>query len=275
MTAPKEEAVRRPALYDFAEGFGSLYGRYVRKHLCRRLITQYGIQAVLEAPCNAESYFASPGTQSVVFVQAGCAVTLLHPDAEIVQKTRDFWTALGLNDTLILHHADLDHLPFADGQFDLVWNFDYIPLFDDPPRFIAEMARVSRNLVMAIVPNCTNFGYPLHAFVNALHHRRSPWGSRRWMSIAMVERAMRSLGLTIVETGLVDLPPWPGFDALNILGRFLRQNTVGAPGQQRADDEVERMLERLTFIEYAPLPNILKTPLAHQLFIIGQREHRP
>lgn len=265
------QMTHKPRLYDFAEGFGSVYGRYVRKHLCQRLIAEHGIRTVLEAPCNAESYFASPGTQSVIFAQEGCAVTLLHPEEEIVEKTRDFWAALGMSDTPILHHTDLYHLPFEDSQFDLVWNFDYIPLFDDPAAFIAEMVRLSSDLVMIIVPNFKNIGYPLHALLNILKRRESPWGSREWMAIKPVERAMRSLGLEIVESGLVDMPPWPGFDALNLVGQLLRRSTVEASEDQRTDEEVEQMLSKLTFVEYAPLPKILKTPFAHQLYIIVQK----
>src|SRR3954451_6816354 len=97
-TANKEQHVpnARPRLYDFAEGWGSIYGRYVRNNLCKRLVQRYGLRTILEAPCNAESYFSSPGTQSVVFAEQGCDVTLLHPDVEIARKTHDFWAELDM-----------------------------------------------------------------------------------------------------------------------------------------------------------------------------------
>jgi hypothetical protein len=269
---PHQEITHRPRLYDFDEGFGSVYGRYVRNFLSRRLVAQYSLQTILEAPCNAESYFASPGTQSVVFAQEGCAVTLLHPDIDIVEKTRAFWSALGHPTMPILHHTNLEHLPFAANQFDLVWNFDYVPLFDRPEHFIGEMARVSKKLVLVIVPNFKNIGYPIHSLFNLLKRRSSPWGARRWMAIQPVKRAMRAAGLEIVETGLVDMPPWPGFDALNLLGQFVRRNTVQArPDDGRTDEEVEQMLKRLTFIEYAPIPQVLKTIFSHQLYVIGRK----
>jgi hypothetical protein len=260
-----------PRLYDFAEGFGSVYGRYVRKHLCQRLIDQYKLRSVLEAPCNAESYFASPGTQSVVFARSACAVTLLHPEEEIVAKTRAFWTALGLGSTPVLHHTDLYHLPFEDGTFDLVWNFDYLPLLNEPNRFVGEMARVSRKLVLAIVPNRRNLGYPVHALFNAWHRRSSPWGSPEWMAARPVRQAMEAQGLRVIESGFVDAPPWPGFDVLNLLGRYVRRSTVEARADDRTDDEVEALLERFTFAERASLPNALKAVLAHQLYVVGLR----
>lgn len=271
LPTPQTAPHQPPNVYDFAEGFGSVYGRYVRNRQSRRLIARYGIRTVLEAPCNAESYFASPGTQSVIFAQAGCSVTLLHPEETIVAKTRAFWQALGYTDTPVLHHTDLEHLPFANNQFDLVWNFDYIPLFDDPAGFIHEMARVSRHLVMIIVPNFKNIGYPIHALLNVVQRRKSPWGTRRWMAIKPVQQAMHALGLEVIETGLVDMPPWPGFDTLNLVGQFVRRNTVQAAPEQRSDAQIEQMLRKLTFIEDAPLPQSLKVPFAHQLYIIGRK----
>jgi SAM-dependent methyltransferase len=272
-SGPTGEQAEEPAqLYDFAEGFGSVYGRYVRKRLSQALIRRYGIRTVLEAPCNAESYFASPGTQSVVFAREGCDVTVLHPDPDIVAKTRDFWARLGLPDTPILHHTDLYNLPFPDDAFDLVWNFDYVPLFDDPARFIAEMARVSRDLVMVIVPNSGNVGYPLHALQNRLAGRTSAWGARPWMARAPVERVMRDLGLEVVEAGLVDSPPWPGFDALRPVGKLIRRNTVqSVRARRQTDEEVERMLKKFTFVEYGPWPTPVKALLTHQLYVVGRK----
>ena len=271
VTRTEAQTGHRPRLYDFAEGFGSVYGRYVRNHLCQRLIAQYRIRSVLEAPCNSESYFASPGTQSFVFAQEGCQVSLLHPEEDVIQKTRDFWAALGMPDTPAVHHTDLYHLPFDNNQFDLVWNFDYIPLFDDPARFIGEMARVSKLWVMVIVPNCKNVGYPLHALINIVQRRKSQFGSRQWMAVAPVAQAMRSQGLEIVQSGPVDIPPWPGFDALSPVGKLVRRNTVEARDDERTDEDVERMLHKLTFIEYAPVPKLFKIPFSHQLYIIGRK----
>jgi hypothetical protein len=265
------EDARRPRLYDFAEGYGSIYGRYVRKRLSQRLTAENGIRTVLEAPCNAEAYFASPGTQSVVFAEAGCSVALVHQSEEVVQKTRDFWAQLGMPDTPVIHVPDAYHLPFDDNQFDLVWNFDSVPLFDDPARFIEEMVRVSRSLVWIIVANTWNIGYPIHALSSLLSHRPSPWGSRAWMSMRPIERVLGRLGLTTVERGLVDMPPWPGFDAMNLVMQLLRRSSPVTVADDRTDIQVERMLDKLTFIEYAQVPSLLKVPFSHQQYILARK----
>jgi hypothetical protein len=271
-TVDRKHTRQAPRLYDFAEGYGSVYGRYVRNRLCQRLVAAYQIRSVLEAPCNAEAYFVSPGTQSAVFAEAGCAVTLLHHDAEVVRKTRAFWEELGYQ-TPVLHQADLSRLPFDDGAFDLVWNFDSIPLLADPAGFIAEMARVARRMVMIILPNPWNIGYPLHLLLNRLHRRKSLWGAREWMDARRARAALRAAGMEPLEAGLVDMPPWPGFDVLSLVGQLVRRTTTPPADDQRTDAEIERMLHKLTFIEYAPLPEALKTPFAHQRYIIAGRRN--
>jgi hypothetical protein len=144
-------------------------------------------------------------------------------------------------------------------------------LFDDPARFITEMVRVSRSLVMIIVANTWNVGYPIHALSCLLSHRPSPWGSRSWMSMRPIDKVLGKLGLTTVERGLVDMPPWPGFDAMNVVMKLLRRSTVANVADDRTDREVERMLDKLTFIEYAPLPNLLKVPFSHQQYVLARK----
>jgi hypothetical protein len=90
-----------------------------------------------------------------------------------------------------------------------------------------------------------------------------------------VERAMRAAGLQVIENGLVDSPPWPGFDALRPLGALLRRHTVqSVDAPVRSEADVESMLQRFTFIEYGPLPNVVKLPFTHQLYVIGRKSAR-
>jgi SAM-dependent methyltransferase len=260
----------RATVYDFEEGFGSVYGRYVRKRLSLRLLERYQIRSVLEAPCNAESYFASPGTQSIVFGRAGCEVALLHDSPEIVDKTREAWSALGLSNFTCERHQDFARLPCDDGSFDLVWNFDTLPLMADPAACVAEMVRVSRSVILTIVPNRTNVGYPIHALKTLVARTPSPWGSARWMAVKPVRSALEAAGARVRETGPIDIPPWPGFDAMGVLGRAIRKKRVGA-APPASDAEVEKMLRKFTVLEYSRIPAPLKLPMAHQLYVLAEK----
>ncbi|MBI2940629.1 MAG: methyltransferase domain-containing protein [Chloroflexi bacterium] len=257
-------------LYDFTEGLGSVYGRYVRNRYGEQLGDRYPIRSVLEAPCNAESYFASAGTQSVIFARRGGHVTVLHHDARVLDKTRDAWRALGLLDRLELVHSAAETLPFNDAQFDLVWNFDSIPTASNASRLITEMVRTARQLVWIIVPNRRNYGYPIHALACRLRGEPSPWGLRRWMDIAPIRRRLEALGCKTVDAGPIDAPPWPGFDVLNLIGRVARKK-AGQRADGRTDAEIERALHRLTFIEYGRLPTAVKTCLAHQAYVLAEK----
>jgi ubiquinone/menaquinone biosynthesis C-methylase UbiE len=49
-------------------------------------------------------------------------------------------------------HADAHHLPFADGEFDLVVSVEVLEHLADPERGLREMARVSRRHLVLSVP---------------------------------------------------------------------------------------------------------------------------
>jgi hypothetical protein len=197
-------------------------------------------------------------------------VALLHHSSEIVEKTREAWAALGLGHFTCDQHEDFGRLPYDDSRFDLVWSFDALPLMKDPASCAAEMVRVARSLVLVVVPNRGNLGYPVHALKTLVGRVSSPWGSSRWMAVAPVKRALEKAGARVVETGPIDMPPWPGFDALGSLGRAIRRRRV-ASAAPASDDEVERMLTKFTALEYSRLPRLLKLPLAHQLYVLAEK----
>jgi SAM-dependent methyltransferase len=225
---------------------------------------------VLEAPANSESYFVSPGTQSLIFALAGCDVTLVHSDPAVVVRTRQAWRAAHVPLRAAVHHADMSRLPFDDGSFDLAWNFDAIPMQPDPAAAVAELARVSRKLVMVIVPNSANIGYPVHRAAGWLRRRESLWGAHLWMNGVVVAGAMRAAGLRVTEVGFVDMPPWPGGDAIARRMRTIREVRI-ARTLRAADGEAEQMLQRLTFIERSKLPLAVKRLFAHQIYLVARK----
>ena len=68
-------------------------------------------------------------------------------------------------------------LPFADGRFDLAWNFNVMTRQANPRAALEELVRVSRRYVLVFVPNRLNYSFGLHR----LHHRVAgrPWDHGR------------------------------------------------------------------------------------------------
>ena len=93
---------------------------------------------VLDVPCGGGVALRAlrPG-QDVEYVAADIAQTMLD-------RTMDAARDRGVADQVVPHVADVGHLPFEDGSFDLVVSFTGLHCFPDPARAVVEMVRVLR-----------------------------------------------------------------------------------------------------------------------------------
>jgi hypothetical protein len=186
------------------EGFGVSYDRHMLYHHQRLLVRELGLGRVLEMPSHGAK--AAGSLYSVGFATAGCDVTLTDMD----EKMRRYWRRLGIEPRLaIAPLGDYGATPFADGQFDLAWNFVTFTELKDKAAYVAEMARVSSRFVLLVACNNLQAGYPLH---RAIHKAWGfPWthGETRYNYPWEVLGLMRRAGLRIREAGTIDSPPWP------------------------------------------------------------------
>lgn len=93
---------------------------------------------ILDVPCGGGVALRGlrPG-QGVEYVAADIARTMLD---RTMAAARD----RGVADQVEPRVADVEQLPFADGEFDLVVSFTGLHCFPDPARAVVEMARVLR-----------------------------------------------------------------------------------------------------------------------------------
>jgi len=85
---------------------------------------------------------------------------------DAVNEAASLWGILPYDGNYrILLHDDLSQLPFPDGCFDLVWNFSALWHVANPEALLSEMARVTTNLLLVIVPNRKQVGYLLRKYV--------------------------------------------------------------------------------------------------------------
>lgn len=89
-------------------------------------------------------------------------------------------------------NADVDRLPFQDGQFACVFGFNVLHHVPCPDVALREMARVSGEWVVCLEPNCLN---PLMgAFCLTARHERMGLQFRRTRMVELV----RTVGLNVV-----------------------------------------------------------------------------
>jgi len=191
---------------DMDEGIGTVFERRMIDAYLRHLMNDRGVRSVLETP--ADGVTGVPGINSLEFARHGGHVTLANPVQAMLDKAAEVWSRQGLRQHATFEHAECDALPFADGQFDLVWNFCMFERFDPPDTVVAEMARVSQGYVLIMNQNYRNWGTPVHKLYHNLANLEWDHGYLPLMSLEAIEACMRRVGLEVVERGTIDSPPW-------------------------------------------------------------------
>ncbi len=185
------------------EVFGVTYDRYVMLQLHRILTEQLNLKTVVEMPSHGAK--AAGSLYSIGFALAGCQVTLVNPELEMMPK----WAEIGQEDKVTtLTDVDVYQTGFADRQFDLAFNFVTWTELEDPARWLREMKRIAKHVLLI---TCNNFqpGYPWHRLIHKVYG--FPWthGEVKYNHITVVRKMMRDAGLKVIEYGAIDTPGWP------------------------------------------------------------------
>jgi SAM-dependent methyltransferase len=190
---------------DLEEGIGTVYERLMIDEYLFRIQQQYGLKSILESP--ADGVTGVPGINSLEFARHGASVTLANPVQAMLDKAAEVWRRRSLIDHATFRNAECDALPFADNQFDLAWNYCMFERFDPPDTVLAEMARVSR-YVMIMNQNYRNWGTPVHKLYHKLADLDWDHGYLPLMSTEAIEASMKRVGLEVIHSGCIDIPPW-------------------------------------------------------------------
>ena len=95
---------------------------------------------VLEVACGT-------GRFTVMLAERGAEVTALDISSAMMVQGREKARRAGVADRIEFLRADAARLPFPDDYFDAVMAMRFFHLADTPAKFLAEMARVTKDLV--------------------------------------------------------------------------------------------------------------------------------
>jgi len=260
------------------EVFGVTYDRYVLLQLHRIITEQLKLKTVVEMPSHGAK--AAGSLYSIGFGLAGCQVTLVNPEMEMMYG----WEELEIQDKVeTVLNMDVSHSGFNDNQFDLAWNFVTWTELADPLIYLKEMKRISNQYVLLVT--CNNFqpGYPWHRLIHKLFG--FPWthGQVEFNHLTRVKKLFKEAGLGILEYGAIDTPGWPdpsGPRDIRLHKRF---------GSRDKEPPKEKPLWEVPFIEYVSSGNypgwmkvlgrwdmtfrkgVFKLPLSHLFYIVGMK----
>jgi hypothetical protein len=269
-------------LTDYNEGLGLVYERLVLNDYLDYLLKTYNIQTVLEAPLFGMAGVS--GINSVHLAQKGCHVTLVDVNAERMEGIEHIWEELNLPCRFVLQE-DLTHLPFEGNSFDLAWEWAGLWYLPDAAAMLAELVRVSRNLVFVAMPNKLQIGYWLRKHLVDKEFFKTV--DEKWVNMGLIERTLEEQGLRIIEEGVLDVPPWPDtvmpaaelLRRLGIKSKKLEQQFSGDDWQWSTMDyylgkrpDLKETIDGYAFLERVPLPWRLKVIWAHHRYVLGSKE---
>jgi len=160
-----------------------------------RLIDRREKQAVLEGLGPVEDkrileIACGTGRFTVMLAERGADVTGLDISGPMLQQGREKAKRAGVDDHLEFMRGDAARLPFPDDHFDSVFAMRFFHLADTPAKFLAEMARVSKDQVFFDTFNDTS--------ARTLYNWLLPMGSRLYSS-DQVHDLVESAGLDLVD----------------------------------------------------------------------------
>jgi hypothetical protein len=244
------------------EGLGTTYERFVLHDYFRKIKDRHGVKTVLEAPILGMTGIS--GINSVWWARQDTEVTLVDHSRERLGCIKRVWQELFLNARLVYVPRRYASLPFADGEFDMSWNFAALDPAVDVKSLLFELARVTRKVIFVCVSNQDNL---LRPFFNLLQKGQG-FSEQSRMNSKSILTAMTREGWQLEEAGYFDVPPWP--DIAMTKEELFRKMGLAAYAerlQQRVaqrnrlcildyymgmDKAMERRMRRYAFLERSP-----------------------
>ncbi len=271
----------RKYLTDYNEGLGLVYERLMLNDFLETLRVKHRIETALEAPLYGMAGVS--GINSVLLARNGAAVTLVDDNAERLAGIRRIWGELGL-DAIFCLQTPISTLPFSNHAFDLVWNWAALWYLTDPEKLVAEMTRVSRQLIFIAMPNRAQVGYLMRKYI--LEKDFTRYVDEAWADIGRVKNILRARGCQIIDEGVLDVPPWPDtvmpaaqvLRRLGIQSKEMQARFEGDGWQWSSMDyylgkkpTLKAQMDKYAFLERAPLPWQIKSVWAHHRYVVARK----
>ena len=160
-----------------------------------RLIDHREKQAVLDAVGSAEGkdileIACGTGRFTVMLAERGADIVGLDISRAMMTQGREKARRAGVADHVEFLRGDAARLPFPDDHFDAVFAMRFFHLADTPAKFLAEMARVSKDVVFFDTFNDTS--------ARIVYNWLLPMGSRLYDGTE-VNGLLRDAGLELTE----------------------------------------------------------------------------
>ncbi len=281
-TGHAQRPIWEPYLSNYDEGLGLVYERFVLNDFLDDLRRHAQIRTCLEAPIYGMA--GVTGINSVPLAQGGCDVTLVDDTPDRMGSIQRIWDELNLpTSTLAISPNQWGAIPLPDRSFDLTWNWAALWYLPDAEALLHELARLSRHLVFVAMPNNLQVGYWMRKLI--IDREFFATVDERWVNIGLIRKTLEKAGVTIIASGVLDVPPWPDtvmpanevLKRLGIRSKKLEDQFTGDSwswstmayyfGEQ---PDLRDQVIKYAWLDQARLPWQVKAVWAHHRWLLGE-----
>lgn len=259
------------------EVFGVTYDRYVLFQLHWIFARQLNLKTIVDMPSHGAK--AAGSLYSIGFANAGCHVTLVNPEMEMMSG----WDYIGFqNNVSTFENINVYNTGLPDNAYDLAFNFVTWTELDNPVAYLKEMKRIASKYVLLVT--CNNFqpGYPWHRLIHKMFG--FPWthGQVELNHITTVKKLFRSIGLNTMEYGAIDSPGWPdpcGPRDIRLHRRFGQDHRNLPKGKPLWEvpfldyvkhNQYPGWMKKLGKIDMTFRKGVIKLPISHLFYVLGE-----
>ena len=186
------------------EGLGSSYERIILNNKLESICKHFNISTILEAP--SFGFTGLSGINSMNLAKDGKLITLVDNDKNRIELIEETWKEIKLPIKIEFSNNFIS-LPFADGSFDLSWNFSALWFVDDLSGFLKELTRVTSQAILLCVPNRSGLGYISQKILGIKELKKHL--KEENILPRKIKREMRDKGWMLIDSNYIDCPPWP------------------------------------------------------------------
>jgi len=186
------------------EGLGSTYERFIINDVLFKAIKHYRIKSVLETP--SFGFTGLSGINSLGIALKNIPVTINDSNEHRLDLIKSVWSEFNTDIKFDLV-KDFNSLPYLDNSFDMSWNFSALWFVNDLNEFLLELSRVSRKVILIMVPNTTGLGY-LHQKYTGSDDLKTLL-NQEYIQPSNFINPLQKRGWKLMFDSLIDCPLWP------------------------------------------------------------------
>jgi hypothetical protein len=186
------------------EGLGSTYERFIINRILFKTVKHFKIKSVLETP--SFGFTGLSGINSMYIAKQDCNITIMHHNQKRLDYIQRTWKDLELPFTGI-YTEDYSSLPFEEKTFDMSWNFSALWFVNDLSVFLKELDRVSKKVILLMVPNQTGIGYLQQKYFGQDDLKK--YLNEDYIKVHHIKSEMKKLKWKLLSHELLDCPLWP------------------------------------------------------------------